>query len=109
MGHNYSAEKDVELQRFKQKTFGSTRIRLTAHSFDGGEVKLQVVRQRSNDPDSGEWKFTKLGRLSFQEVAWLGRAIRRDVAPWMEEYIHEHGTKGPKPKKQKKGGDSGQQ
>jgi len=95
----YSAEKDKLLQKFPKKTFGLTRVRIMAYSYDGGEVKIQVVRQRRNSEDSEEWKPAKLGRLSYEEVKWIGRSFRKTVIPWMEDYFHEHGTKGPKNKK----------
>ena len=88
MPYEFKADKDKELKKFRQKTFGLTRLRLTAHSYDGKQPKIQITRQRRNSEDeSAEWKFSKLGRLDYEEVAWLGKVIRKEIVPWLKDNL----------------------
>jgi hypothetical protein len=96
----WDPKKDEVVQKFKQKTFGLTRLQLAAHSYDGGEPRLQITRQIRKDEDSEDWKFVKLGRLDYLEAVWLGKAIRKVVKPWFEDYFDKHGT-GKRKKKNK--------
>jgi len=45
----------------------STRITVSVYSYNGGPKKLQVTRE--NKDSSGIFRFTKLGRLSKEEIA----------------------------------------
>lgn len=96
---SWDDEKDILVQKFKQKTFGFTRLRVTANSYNDGEPKIQVARQRRKDEDA-DWVFTKLGRLDYAEAKWLGKILRKQVTPWFEEYFAKHGT-GKSKKKNK--------
>ena len=48
------------------KEFEDTRITVGVFSYNGGENKLQIVRE--NKDQSGNWRYTKLGRLSKAEA-----------------------------------------
>lgn len=88
MAYEFKSEKDNELKKFKQKTFGLSRLRLTAHSYDGKQPKIQITRQRRNsEDDDAEWKFSKLGRLDYHEIKWLGSVIRKQIIPWFEDHL----------------------
>ena len=48
------------------KEYESTRITVGVFSYNGGEKKLQITRE--NRGQAGEWRFSKLGRLTKQEA-----------------------------------------
>ena len=61
-------EKDKEL--FKEsKEFGNTRLVVGVYSYDNGEAKLQLAREFRNA--DGQWQYSKLGRLSKEEIESL--------------------------------------
>ena len=61
----YDATLDKEC--FKEsKEMGDTRVTIGIFSYNGGEKKLQLTRE--NRDSTGEWRFTKLGRMSQKEV-----------------------------------------
>lgn len=47
--------------------FETTKIKVSVHSYNNGEPKLQLSRENLN-PNSGEYRFSKLGRLTKDEV-----------------------------------------
>ena len=58
-----SLDKEV----FKEiKEFGESRISVGIFSYNSGPKKLQMTRENLS-PD-GEWRFTKLGRMSKAEA-----------------------------------------
>ena len=97
----WDSSKDEVVQTFCQKTFGLSRLQLDARSYDGGEPRVQITRQIRKDEDSDDWKFVKMGRLDYREAAWLGKALRKRVKPWFEDYFAKHGTGKRKKKKTK--------
>jgi hypothetical protein len=86
----YNSDKDVIVKKFKQKTWGLTRLQIEAHSYNEGPAKIQITRLRRNsEEESEEWKFNKLGRLSLEEVAWITKIFKREVLPWAAENQEE--------------------
>ncbi len=60
-------DKSLDVESFKEvKDFEETRISVGVFSYNGGEKKLQVVRENKNQ--SEEWRFSKLGRLTKSEA-----------------------------------------
>ena len=60
-------EKSLDVEVFKEmKEFDGTRITVGLFSYNGGEKKLQVGRE--NQDASGEWRFSKLGRMTKDEA-----------------------------------------
>jgi hypothetical protein len=60
-------EKSLDVEVFKEmKEFDGTRITVGVFSYNGGEKKLQVGRE--NQDASGEWRFSKLGRMTKDEA-----------------------------------------
>ena len=61
----YDASLDVSV--FKEvKEFEGTRITVGVFSYNNGPKKLQVGRENQNS--SGEWTFSKLGRMTKDEA-----------------------------------------
>ena len=60
-------EKSLDVEVFKEmKEFDGTRITVGVFSYNGGEKKLQVGRE--NQDATGEWRFSKLGRMTKDEA-----------------------------------------
>ncbi len=60
-------EKSLDVEVFKEiKEFDGSRITVGVFSYNGGEKKLQVGRE--NQDASGEWRFSKLGRMTKDEA-----------------------------------------
>jgi hypothetical protein len=60
-------EKSLDVETFKEvKDFADTRLTIAVFSYNGGVKKLQLTRE--NQLQTGEWRFTKLGRLSKTEA-----------------------------------------
>ena len=60
-------DKSLDVEVFKEiKEFDGTRITVGVFSYNGGEKKLQVGRE--NQDAGGEWRFSKLGRMTKDEV-----------------------------------------
>ena len=60
-------EKSLDVETFKEvKEFGDTRLTVAVFSYNGGAKKLQLTRE--NQLQTGEWRFTKSGRLSKEEA-----------------------------------------
>lgn len=60
-------DQSLDVECFKEiKEFGETRITIGVFSYNGGEKKLQITRE--NHDATGQWRFTKLGRLSHKEI-----------------------------------------
>ena len=51
-----------------------TKLTVSVFSYNGGTPKLQVSRQNRN-PDSGEWMFSKMGRLLKEEAQWVASVL----------------------------------
>ncbi|MFW5704948.1 MAG: hypothetical protein ACOCXG_03820 [Nanoarchaeota archaeon] len=62
----FDASLDKEV--FKETAdFETTRINVGVFSYNDGPKKLQITRENLN-PESGDWLFSKLGRLSKDQV-----------------------------------------
>ena len=60
-------DKSLDVEVFKEvKEFDGTRVTVGVFSYNGGEKKMQVGRE--NQDASGEWRFSKLGRMTKDEV-----------------------------------------
>ena len=91
MAHSFNAEKDKMVQKFKKKTWGLTRLIVTAQSYGEGEPKIQITRQRRRNEDEEDWKFSKTGRFNWEEIRWLAKVLKKAVVPWYEDYFAKHG------------------
>ena len=73
-------DKSLDEELFKDvKEFETTRITVGVYSYNGGQKKLQMVRENRNQND--EWRFAKLGRMTKEEA--------QEVIPVMTKAI-EH-------------------
>ncbi|MBF0121901.1 MAG: hypothetical protein HQL21_00665 [Candidatus Omnitrophica bacterium] len=71
-------DKSLDVEIFKEiKEFDGTRVTVGVFSYNGGEKKMQVGRE--NQDASGEWRFSKLGRMTKNEV--------QDVVPVMMKAV----------------------
>ena len=60
-------DKSLDVEQFKEvKEFEGSRVTIGVFSYNGGEKKLQLGRE--NQDASGEWRFSKLGRMTKVEV-----------------------------------------
>ena len=60
-------DKSLDVGSFKEtKEFDDTKITVGIFSYNGGEKKLQITRENRNQDE--EWRFTKLGRISKNEL-----------------------------------------
>ena len=51
---------------YETKEFETTRITVGVFSYNEGEKKLQLSRENMTQPE--EWRFSKLGRMTKDEV-----------------------------------------
>ena len=58
--------------------FEATRIRVSVFSYNGGTPKLQLSRENRNQ-ESGDWIFSKLGRLTKDEAKAIKPLIERAI------------------------------
>ena len=73
-------DSSLDVSSFKEtKDFDKTRITIGVYSYNGGEKKLQLSRENSNQNE--EWRFAKLGRLTKQEA--------QEIMPIMMKAIEE--------------------
>lgn len=71
-------DKNLDIELFKEvKELGGTRITVGVFSYNGGEKKLQVGRE--NADASGEWRFSKLGRMTKEEAQEVIPAMTRAI------------------------------
>ena len=60
-------DQSLDVESFKEtKEFEDTRLNVGVFSYNGGEKKIQLTRENRNQ--DGEWRFTKLGRMTKDEV-----------------------------------------
>ncbi len=71
-------DKSLDAECFKEmKEFEDTRITIGVFSYNNGERKLQVTRE--NKDATGNWRFTKLGRMTKPEVKELVPVMMKAV------------------------------
>lgn len=69
-------DKNLDKEVFSEvKEFDRTRIRISVYSYNNGPNKLQITRENKNA--SGEFSFTKLGRLSKEEMVAILPLIQK--------------------------------
>ena len=72
-------DKSLDNEIFGEEVdFELTKIRVSVFSYNGGTPKLQLTRKNRN-PDSGEWMFSKLGRMLKPEVEAVLPLIQKAV------------------------------
>jgi hypothetical protein len=60
-------DKNLDKEVFSEvREFDRTRLRVSVYSYNNGANKLQITRENKNA--SGDFSFTKLGRLSKEEI-----------------------------------------
>ena len=61
-------DKSLDKELFSETVqFETTRITVAVFAYNEGKPKLQISRENL-DPNTGEWKFSKLGRMFKEEV-----------------------------------------
>jgi len=71
-------EKSLDVEVFKEvMEMDGTRITVGVFSYNGGEKKLQVGRE--NQDASGEWRFSKLGRMTKDEAQAVIPVMKKAV------------------------------
>lgn len=61
-------DKSLDKEIFSEDVeFEMTKITVSVFSYNGGTPKLQISRKNRNQ-DSGEWVFSKLGRMMKEEA-----------------------------------------
>lgn len=74
-------DKNLDKKLFsEEKEFDTTRLTVGVFSYNGGEKKLQIVRENRN-PNTGEWAFAKAGRMLKEEV--------EAIIPMMQKAMEE--------------------
>jgi len=72
-------DQSLDQEIFKEiRTFEDTRVSIGVFSYNGGEKKMQLVRE--NQDSTGNWRFTKLGRLSKAELEQILPLIQQAYA-----------------------------
>ena len=71
-------DKNLDKEIFsEEKEFDRTKIRISVYSYNNGPKKLQITRENRNA--SGDFSFTKLGRLSKDEVEAIMPLIKKAI------------------------------
>lgn len=61
-------DKSLDVEVFgEEASFETTKIKVSVMSYNEGIPKLQISRENLN-PEDGEWKWSKLGRMRKEEV-----------------------------------------
>jgi hypothetical protein len=63
----------------EEVVFEITKIRVSVMSYNEGQKKLQISRVNLNT-ESGEWRFSKLGRLVKEEAEAIFPLIQKAIA-----------------------------
>lgn len=75
-------DKSLDAELFsKEKEFDRTKLRVSVFSYNNGPKKLQISRENKNS--NGEYSFTKMGRLSKQEM--------ESILPFIQEALQHMG------------------
>lgn len=74
-------DKSLDKELFSESAnFEITRIKVSVFSYNEGTPKLQISRENRNT-ESGEWVFSKLGRMTKEEA--------KAIAPLIEKALKE--------------------
>ena len=69
-------DKSLDVECFKEvKEWEETRVSVGVFCYNGGEKKLQITRE--NLDSTGQWRFTKLGRMTQAEVKEIVPIVMR--------------------------------
>lgn len=72
-------DKSLDKEIFSESVeFEMTKITVSVFSYNGGTPKLQISRQNRN-PDTGDWMFSKLGRMIKEEAEKVSPLIQKAV------------------------------
>jgi len=70
-------DKSLDSELFGETAeFETTKVRVSVFSYNGGEKKLQLSRENL-DNTSGEWRFSKLGRMFKDEAVAVAPLIQK--------------------------------
>lgn len=75
MPYDASLDKELFAETLQLET---TRIKVSVHSYNEGPKKLQLSRENIN-PNNGSWKWSKLGRMTKEEVEGLLPLLQKAV------------------------------
>ena len=74
-------DKSLDVELFgEEASFETTKIRISVMCYNEGQKKLQISRENLN-PEDGEWRWSKLGRMNKDEA--------KAVMPIIEKAISE--------------------
>jgi hypothetical protein len=59
--------------------FETSKVTVSIMSYNGGTAKLQLSRE-SLDPNNGEWRWSKLGRMLKEEVEAVMPVMQKALA-----------------------------
>ncbi len=74
-GFDKSLDKEIFGEDAK---FETTKIRVSIMSYNEGMPKLQISRENLN-PDDGEWRWSKLGRMTKDETTAVLPLIEKAI------------------------------
>ena len=61
-------DKSLDKEQFSEtKEFETTKITVSVYAYNEGIPKMQISRENLN-PNTGEYQFSKLGRMQKQEI-----------------------------------------
>ena len=77
-------DKSLDQEIFSEEVeFELTKIIVSVFSYNGGTPKMQISRKNRNT-ETGEWMFSKLGRMQKDEAEKLPEIMNRAL-PYMEQ------------------------
>ncbi len=72
-------DKSLDKEIFSETVeFEMTKLTVSVFSYNGGTPKLQISRKNRN-PESGEWIFSKLGRMLKEEAEAVAPLIPKAI------------------------------
>ena len=74
MPYDASLDKQVFAKSFESE---STKVTVCVYSYNNGPKKLQISRE--NADAEGQWRFSKLGRMTKEEL--------QGILPYLEEAV----------------------
>lgn len=73
-------DKSLDKELFGEEvSFDTTKIRVSVMSYNEGVKKLQISRENLN-PETGDWRWSKLGRMNKEEVVAILPLIEKAVS-----------------------------
>ena len=72
-------DQTLDVATFKEtKEFGETRVTVAVYSYNNGPKKLQISRENLSNT-TGQYSFSKLGRLTKEEAVAILPIIKKAV------------------------------